>query len=140
DHNLTYSDKAAMAAGVESRPPLLDHRLVEYMFTLPPSLRIRGNVQKFLLKRVAEKYLPQEIVYRPKAPFGAPLRSWIRGPLAERVGDILSETAVKARGLYDPSTVRRLIELDCTGQEANAHVIWTMLTIEVSCRTFFGSR
>ena len=139
DHNLTYSDKAAMAAGVESRPPLIDHRLVEYMFTLPPSLRIRRNLQKVLLKRVAEKYLPNEIVYRPKAPFGAPLRSWIRGPLAEMVGDLLSETAVKARGLYDPSTVRRLIELDCTGQEDNAHVIWTMLTIEVWFRTFFGS-
>src|SRR5882724_1634263 len=138
DHNLTYSDKAAMAAGVESRPPLIDHRLVEYMFTLPPSLRIRRNRQKFLLKRVAEKYLPKEIVYRPKAPFGSPLRSWIRGPLAEMVGDLLSEAAVKARGLYDPLAVRRLIESDSTGQEDNAHVIWTLLTIEMWFRTFFG--
>jgi hypothetical protein len=56
------------------------------------------------------------------------------------VGDLLSETAVKARGLYDPSAVRRLIELDCTGQEDNAHVIWTMLSTEVWFRTFFGSR
>ena len=139
DHNLTYSDKAAMAAGVESRPPLIDHRLVEYMFTLPPSLRIRRNTQKFLLKKVAEAYLPKGIVHRPKAPFGSPLRSWIRGPLAEMVGDLLSETAVKARGLYDPSTVRGLIEADLRGQEDNAHVIWTLLTMEVWFRTFFGS-
>jgi asparagine synthase (glutamine-hydrolysing) len=138
DHNLTYSDKAAMAASVESRPPLIDHRLVEYMFTLPPSLRICGNLQKFLLKLVAERYLPKGIVYRPKAPFGSPLRSWIRGPLAEMVGDLLSEAAVKARGLYDPLAVRRLIESDGTGQEDNAHVIWTLLTIEVWFRTFFG--
>src|SRR5207302_8597207 len=97
DHNLTYSDRAAMAAGVESRPPLIDHRLVEYMFTLPPRLRIHHSVQKFLLKRVAERYLPKEVVHRPKAPFGSPLRAWIRGPLAEMVGDLLSEEAVKAR-------------------------------------------
>ncbi|MGH8543275.1 MAG: asparagine synthase (glutamine-hydrolyzing) [Gammaproteobacteria bacterium] len=137
DHNLTYSDKAAMAAGVETRPPLIDHRLVEYMFTLPPSLRIRRNTQKFLLKRMAESYLPKRIVHRAKAPFGSPLRSWIRGPLAEMVGDLLCETTVKARGIYDPATVGRLIELDRTGQEDNAHVIWTLLTMEVWFRTFF---
>jgi asparagine synthase (glutamine-hydrolysing) len=139
DHNLTYSDKAAMAAGVESRPPLIDHRLVEYMFTLTPALRIRGNTQKFLLKKVAESYLAKNIVHRPKAPFGSPLRSWIRGPLAEMVGDLLSETAVKARGLYDPSIVTRVVELDRRGQEDNAHVIWTLLTNEVWFRTFFES-
>jgi len=82
EHNLTYTDKATMAASVEARPPLIDHRIVEFAFTLPPKFRIRGNVQKYLLKKVAERYLPREIVYRPKAPFASPLRSWIRGPLA----------------------------------------------------------
>jgi asparagine synthase (glutamine-hydrolysing) len=139
DHNLTYSDKAAMAAGVEGRPPLIDHRLVEYMFTLPPNLRIRGRVQKYLLKKVAERYLPREIVYRPKAPFGSPLRAWIRGPLAEMVGDLLSESSLKARGLYSPAAVARLVKADREGQEDNAHVIWTLLTNEVWFRSFFGA-
>jgi asparagine synthase (glutamine-hydrolysing) len=139
DHNLTYSDKAAMAAGVESRPPLIDHRLVEYMFTLPPRLRIRGRVQKVLLKKVAERYLPSEIVYRPKAPFGSPLRSWIRGPLAEMVGDLLSESSLKARGLYAPAAVAALVDADRQGLEDNAHVIWTLLTNEVWFRSFLGS-
>ena len=139
DHNLTYSDKAAMAAGVESRPPLIDHRLVEYMFTLTPALRIRGRIQKYLLKKVAERYLSRDIVYRPKAPFGSPLRSWIRGPLAEMVGDLLSETAVRARGLYHPSVVTELIEADRKGVEDNAHVIWTLLSNEIWFRTFFES-
>ena len=136
DHNLTYSDKAAMAAGVEGRPPLIDHRLVEYMFTLPPGLRIRGRVQKYLLKKVAERYLPREIVYRPKAPFGSPLRAWIRGPLAEMLGDLLSARSLRARGLYDPTEVGRLIEADRQGLEDNAHVIWTLLTNEVWFRSF----
>jgi asparagine synthase (glutamine-hydrolysing) len=139
DHNLTYSDKAAMAAGVESRPPLIDHRLVEYMFTLAPALRIRGRAQKYLLKKVAERYLPRDIVYRPKAPFGSPLRSWIRGPLAEMVGDLLSEAAVRARGLYNPLVVTELIEADRKGEEDYAHVIWTLLTNEIWFRTFFES-
>ena len=65
EHNLTYSDKAAMAASIETRPPLTDYRIVEKMFTLPPGQRIRGNVQKHLLKKVSERYLPQGIVHRP---------------------------------------------------------------------------
>jgi len=139
DHNLTYSDKAGMAASIESRPPLIDHRLVEYLFTLPPGWRIRRGVQKYLLKRVAERYLPPDIVHRPKAPFGSPLRAWIRGPLTGMVQDLLSETAVRSRGLYDPAVVTRLIEADRRGHEDNAHVIWTLLTNEIWFRTFFES-
>lgn len=139
DHNLTYFDKAAMAAGVEGRPPLIDHRLVEYLFSLPPWLRIRGGVQKYLLKRVAERYLPRDIVHRPKAPFGSPLRAWIRGPLAEMVGDLLSEASLRRRRLYDPTAVARLIDADRRGREDNAHVIWTLLTNEIWFRTFFES-
>jgi asparagine synthase (glutamine-hydrolysing) len=138
EHNLTYSDKAAMAAGIESRPPLTDHRIVEFMFSLPPKYRIRGYTQKYLLKKVAEKYLPKKIVYRPKAPFGSPLRSWIRGPLATMVRDLLSEESVKARGLYNPQYVSGLIEKDQRGLEDNAHILWTLLTNEVWFRTFFG--
>jgi len=139
EHNLTYADKASMAASVESRPPLTDHKVVEFMFSLPPQFRIHGNTQKYLLKKVSEKYLPKKIVYRPKAPFGSPLRSWIRGPLSTLVRDLLSEASVKARGLYNPSYVSALIEKDRQGLEDNAHIIWTLLTNEVWFRTFFGN-
>jgi asparagine synthase (glutamine-hydrolysing) len=137
EHNLTYSDKASMAAGIEARPPLTDHRVVEFMFTLPPDLRIRGNTQKYLLKRVSEKYLPKEVVYRPKAPFGSPLRSWMRGPLAPMVRDILSGPSVKARGLYDHRHVTQLIENDARGLEDHSLTIWMLLTNELWFRTFW---
>lgn len=137
EHNLTYSDKAAMAASVETRPPLTDYRIVERMFTLPPKQRIRGREQKYLLKKVAERYLPSEIVYRPKAPFNAPLRAWIRGALAPMVDDLLSEAAVRSRGFYDPAAVRRLIQSDRRGLDDHAMVIWTLLTTELWFRTFF---
>jgi asparagine synthase (glutamine-hydrolysing) len=140
EHNLTYSDKAAMAASIETRPPLTDIRLVERMFTLPPRERIRGNIQKYLLKKVAERYLPHEIVHRPKAPFNAPLRAWMRGPLAPMVDDLLSQASLKARGLYDPAAVRTLIEHDRSGHEDHGMVIWTLLTTEIWFRTFFEGR
>lgn len=136
EHNLTYSDKAAMAASVETRPPLTDYRIVQMMFSLPPDQRIRGRTQKWLLKKVAERYLPAEIVHRPKAPFNAPLRAWMRGPLAPMVDELLSEASLRQRGFYEPLAARNLIETDRRGIEDNGMVIWTMLTTELWFRTF----
>ncbi|MBC8485386.1 MAG: asparagine synthase (glutamine-hydrolyzing) [Ignavibacteria bacterium] len=137
EHNLNYSDKASMAASIESRPPLTDHLLVEFMFNLTPDYRIKKNTQKYLLKKVSEKYLPDEIVNRPKAPFGSPLRSWIRGPLAVMVDDYLSAESLEKRNLYNPKFVERLIKYDRNGKKDNAHIIWTLLTNEIWFRTFF---
>ena len=137
EHNLTYSDKAGMAAGIETRPPLTDYRVVERTFRLPPRYRIRGLRQKWLLKKVAERYLPRDIVHRPKAPFSAPLRAWIRGPLAPMVDELLSESAVKQRGLYDPAYIRTLVTRDRLGEEDHGMVLWTLLTTELWFRTFF---
>src|SRR5579871_272205 len=137
EHNLTSSDKASRAASIESRPPLSDHRIVEFMFSLAPRERIHGTTQKYLLKKVSEKYLPRNIVYRPKASFASPLRSWVRGPLATMVGDLLSEQSLRSRGLYDPAYVAVLIARDKSGLEDNSYQIWTLLTNEIWFRTFF---
>lgn len=137
DHNLTYSDKAAMAAGIESRPPLIDHRIVEFMFSLPPRYRIRGSEQKYLLKKVGERYLPREIVYRPKAPFGSPLRAWVRGPLAGLIDELLANPGSRTSEIYEPDFVKQLIARDRNGLEDNALVIWTLLTNELWLRTHF---
>jgi asparagine synthase (glutamine-hydrolysing) len=136
DHNLTYSDKATMAASVEGRPPLIDHRIVEFMFTLTPKFRISGSAQKYLLKRCVGSLLPKNVIHRPKAPFGSPLRSWIRRDLQEMLDDILSPFALKKRGLYNPDTVRSLIQADRDGKEDNALLIWSILTRELWFRTF----
>jgi asparagine synthase (glutamine-hydrolysing) len=139
DHNLSYSDKAAMAASVEGRPPLTDHRIIEFMFTLPPEFRIKKNIQKYLLKRVSEKYLTNEIIHRPKAPFSAPMRGWLKGPLSEMVGDILSEESMKKRGIYNPKYVSMLIENNRSGIQDNSQLIWRLLTNEIWFRTFFDN-
>jgi asparagine synthase (glutamine-hydrolysing) len=138
-HNLLYSDKSSMAASVETRPPLVDHRIAEFMFTLPPKMRIKYNKQKSLLKEVAKRYIPKEIINRPKAPFGSPLRAWLRGPLSEMVDDLLSEYSINKRGLYNAATVRDIIEKDRSGLEDNAHYIWILLNNELWFRTFFNN-
>jgi len=86
---------------------------------------------------VSERYLPREIVHRPKAPFNSPLRAWMRGPLAGMVDDLLSESSLLAHGLYDVGYVRRLIENDRCGLEDHGMLIWRLLTSEIWFRTFF---
>lgn len=137
NHNLAYSDKAMMAAGVEGRPPLVDHRIVEFLFSLSPSFRIKNNTQKYLLKKVSEKYLPKEIIYRPKAPFSAPMRGWLKNELKEMVQDILSYESLSKRGLYNPLTVQKLISDNNSGTEDNSQLIWRLMVNEIWFRTFF---
>src|SRR5262245_6740379 len=139
DHNLTYTDKATMAAGVEARPPLIDHRIVEFAFRLGDRFRIRGLTQKAILRRVASRWLPRMIVTRPKSPFGVPLRAWVRNDLREMIDDVLSETALRRRGIYNPAAVRDLIDQDRRGHEDHSHLIWTLLSREIWFRTFIDA-
>jgi asparagine synthase (glutamine-hydrolysing) len=129
--NLTYSDKSSMAASVEERVPLVDYKVVEFAHRLPERYKLNGFTQKYLLKKVAEKYLPREIVYRPKAPFGAPLRSWVKKDLDLMIQEYLSETRLKARGIFNVNAVRTMLEHDKAGKEDYAHRIWALLTLEL---------
>lgn len=137
DHNLTYLDKAMMAASVEGRPPLIDHRIVEFMFSLPPKFKINGNTQKYLLKKVSEKYLPKDIIYRPKAPFSAPMRGWLKKELKEMVNDVLSYDSLKRRGIYNANYVKKLIDRNDKGLEDNSQLIWRLMVNELWMQTFF---
>ncbi|MGZ3882625.1 MAG: asparagine synthase (glutamine-hydrolyzing) [Bacteroidia bacterium] len=137
DHNLNYSDKSMMAAGVEGRPTLIDHRIVEFMFRQKPAMRINGNIQKYLLKKVSEKYIPKKIIYRSKAPFSAPMRGWLKNELSEMVNDILSYDTIKKRGIYNPAYVQDLISKNKKGIEDNSQMIWRLMVNEIWFRIFF---
>jgi asparagine synthase (glutamine-hydrolysing) len=136
-HNLIYSDKASMMASVETRPPLIDHRIVEFMFRLPPKYRINGNKQKYLLKKVAERYLPKEIINRPKAPFGSPLRSWVKGVLASDVDKKLSIDNISKKKFLNAEKIRDIIMRDRSGKEDLAHVVYRFLVLMTWWNTFF---
>jgi asparagine synthase (glutamine-hydrolysing) len=134
--NLTYTDKMSMAASTEVRVPLLDDELVELSGRIPPELKLRRLTRKYVFKRSMEGVLPANIINRPKAGFGAPLRSWLVGDLAPMLDEVLSPQAVRERGLFDPAEVQRLVAANRSGQEDNALRLWALLTLEVWQQTF----
>jgi len=129
--NLTYCDRASMAASTEIRVPFVDKRVVEAAFQIPGSLKIRGNSGKYILKKVAEKWLPQEIIKRPKSSFGVPLRSWIRNDLRGIVDEyVLGANGLSGRGFLDKAELRKIVDSDRSGRYDNAQKIWHLLTLE----------
>jgi asparagine synthase (glutamine-hydrolysing) len=136
DHNLNYTDKVAMASGVEVRVPLLDPDLVALAARLPLGLKQRGSTGKWILRKAMEPILPPEVLWRDKAGFGAPLRHWVRGPLSSIVDEVLSESSLVRRGLFDPAGVRGMIAADRAGRLDAAYTIFGLVAIELWCRMF----
>lgn len=136
DHNLVYTDKMSMAAGVEARVPFLDNDLVRLANSLPPELKQRGAEGKWVLKKAMEPYLPHDVIYRPKTGFGVPLRHWLRHELRELVDDVLSADTLRRRGLFDPQAVADLIADDRSGRVDAAYTILGLMCIEIWCRKF----
>jgi len=138
DHNLLYTDKMTMAVGVEVRVPYLANEMVHLANSLPPSLKLRGQEGKWVLKRAMASYLPKEVIYRPKTGFGAPVRHWLRNELREWVGDMLSPDTLQRRGLFDPVAVDSLIEDDWAGRVDAAYTILGLVCIEAWCKHFLA--
>lgn len=132
--NLTYSDRASMAASVEIRVPFVDLPVARAAFALPGRAKIAGRQTKAVLKKAAERWLPHEIIYRPKAAFGAPLRAWIRRDLAEMVDDTLPSGRLVRDGWIDGPTVRRMIDEDRAGRRDHALRLWHLMTLELWMR------
>jgi asparagine synthase (glutamine-hydrolysing) len=129
--NLTYTDRASMAASVEVRVPFVDKMVAQAAFALSGQDKIRGRVSKAALKDAAESWLSEEIVHRPKASFGAPLRAWVRGDLRELIGDVLVGGELIQLGLLRKDQVNRLIADERTGREDYAKQIWQLLSMEL---------
>jgi asparagine synthase (glutamine-hydrolysing) len=134
--NLMTTDKTSMAANLEVRVPFLNQEMLELTARMPTRLKLRGLKRKYILKRAAEKLLPREVVWRKKAGFGAPIRSWLRGPLQPMVNDLLSAETIKRRGLFRPEEVKRVIEANLSGREDYNLQVFQLLTLELWQRTF----
>ncbi len=134
--NLDYTDRTSMAATLEVRVPLLDHKLVELAARMPPRLKLKGLRRKYILKRAAEQLLPRDVVWRKKAGFGAPIRAWLRGPLRPLADELLSEEVVRRRGLFRPEEVRRVVEANLSGREDFGLQVLQLLTLEMWHREF----
>jgi asparagine synthase (glutamine-hydrolysing) len=129
--NLTYTDRASMAASVEVRTPFVDKVVAEAAFTIAGTDKIRGRVQKAALKDAAENWLPHDIVHRPKASFGAPLRAWVRNDLRELINDVLVGGELVQAGMLRKEPLVQLIADERAGREDYAKQIWQLLSMEL---------
>jgi len=136
DHNLNYTDKMAMAAGVEVRVPFLDNDLVAFAARLPSEYKQHRLEGKWLFKKAMEPFLPKDIIYRPKTGFGVPIRSWLKKELRELVDELLSDEVIRRRGLFDVAGVRSFLEKDRLGQIDGAYIILAIMSIELWCQAF----
>jgi asparagine synthase (glutamine-hydrolysing) len=133
--NLTYTDRASMAASTEVRVPFIDRDVIQAAMQMPGKQKLHGRTGKYLLKKVAEKWLPHNIIYRPKAGFGAPLRSWIRHDLRDHVNTyILGDQGLLNRGFLNANTVRNMVQADRDGKADYSQQIWQFLTLEMWLR------
>jgi asparagine synthase (glutamine-hydrolysing) len=136
DHNLNYTDKMSMAVGVEVRVPLLDPDLVSLAAGLPLHFKQRGAEGKWILKKAMEGILPREVIYRPKAGFGTPLRGWLHGPLKKMVADLLSEESLRKRRWFNAQAVAYLLEADRSGRVDATYPLFAVLCLELWARIF----
>jgi len=127
---LTKVDRASMAVSLEARVPLLDHRLVEFAWSLPTALKIRDGRGKWLLRQVLYRHVPRELVDRPKSGFAIPLADWLRGPLKQWAGDLLTPESMRRTGLIDPVPVARAWDEHLAGKGNHAEGLWTILMLE----------
>jgi asparagine synthase (glutamine-hydrolysing) len=136
DHNLTYTDRMSMRAGVEVRVPFLDPELVEHASRIPDRFKHRGTIGKWVLKKTMEPYLPHAVIYRPKTGFGAPLRHWLKKDLSGWTDDLLSQRSLEQRGIFNYSSVRALRKANEAGRVDATYTLLSIINIEIWCRRF----
>lgn len=130
DDILAKVDRAAMAVGLETRVPLLDHRVAEIERRLPMSMKMRNGQGKWALRQILYRHVPKELVDRPKAGFGIPVGQWLRGPLRDWGESLLSETRLKNEGYLDSGEVVNLWRDHCSGRRDCTYRLWNLLSFQ----------
>lgn len=130
DDILTKVDRATMAVSLESRAPFLDHRVVEFAFSLPLSLKIRRRSGKWLLRKVLARHVPAQLTDRPKMGFGVPIDAWLRGPLKPWAGALLDPERLASEGWLDPAPLVRAWQAHQSGRENLQHLLWNALMFQ----------
>ncbi|MBO0724814.1 MAG: asparagine synthase (glutamine-hydrolyzing) [Blastocatellia bacterium] len=131
DNFLVKVDRASMAVGLEAREPLLDHKLVEYALALPGRYKYDGRTPKYILRKILRKYIPPELVSRPKHGFAVPLTDWMRSALKPLVLHTLDPARVRRRGLFSPDYVKNAVDSFMAGDRVSAKKMWNLLQFEL---------
>jgi asparagine synthase (glutamine-hydrolysing) len=134
---LTKVDRMSMAHSIETRVPLLDHKLVEFAATIPPEMNLHGGATKRILKRAMRGILPDAIIDRPKHGFAVPLRSWFRGKLSPFVHDLLLSDTSRGREIFNRRYIEKLLHLHEAGQDLDLQ-LWTLISFELWSKAFLN--
>jgi len=133
---LTKVDRMSMAHSIEAREPLLDHKLIEFVQTIPASLKLRGSVGKHILKAAVRGLIPDEIIDRQKQGFGVPIARWFNNELRELLYDTLTDSRTRQRGYFNQSAVGEILDEHRRGRRDNSTHLWGLLTLELWHRAF----
>jgi asparagine synthase (glutamine-hydrolysing) len=133
---LAQADRIGAAFGLEVRQPFLDHRVVEFAASLPPSARMRGGQGKWLMRKAMERYVPRDVARRPQASFIAPLDAWLAGPLADTVSDLIRSPRLGE--WFEAAAIERLVAKHRSGRADYARTIWQLVMLDRSLKRLFG--
>jgi len=133
---LVKVDIASMANSLEARSPFLDHKLIEFAASLPENLKVNRYRPKYLLKKVAARLVPPEVIYRQKMGFGVPIGRWFRGDLKDMVFSTLLSEKAAGRGIFKPDSVKQMLDRHVSFEEDSTHQIWSLLMLELWFQRF----
>jgi asparagine synthase (glutamine-hydrolysing) len=137
DHLLTIVDRMCMAHSLESRSPLIDYKVVEYAASIPGDLKLKGKDLKYILKKVASRYLPKELIYRKKQGFGFPIAIWLRTELADFLKNLFNQSRFVDLGIFNQGYINTLLYEHLEGKKDHNFRLWILLNLEIWYRIYF---